>query len=155
MDMEDDSSAYATALLCSLQFSGVTFPRYFTLDLYNTVLCKVKPVNNLLLQLTISLAHQLSLAKVCNGGLPYSANVMTPGTGFNARNALTLQPDLSSFLNFPYAPKPELILCNLVNQYTGEQSPLCTRSLLRQVVLEARENHGIEFVSAKCNANER
>jgi len=138
-------SAYATALLRSLQFSGVKFLRYFTVDLYNNVRCKVKPVDQLLLQSNISLEHQLSIAEVCYGGLRYSADVMTAGTGLDARNVLTIQPDLSSFRNLPYAPKSALVMGDLVNQYTGEQSPLCTRSLLRQVVQDAKEYYNIQF----------
>ena len=140
-------SAYATALLRSLQFSGVKFVRYFTVDLYNNVRCKVKPVDQLLLQSNISLEHQVSVAEVCYGGLPYSADAMTPGTGLNARNVLDIQPDLSSFRNLPYAPKSALVMGNLFNQYTGEPSPLCTRSILQRVLQDAKESHNIEFVS--------
>jgi len=145
-------SAYAIALLRSLQFSGVKFLRFFTVDPFNNIRCKVKPVDNLLLSLQksnnnslISLEHQLSVAEVCYGGLRYSADVMTPGSGLDARNVLTLQPDLSSFRNLPYAPKSALVMGNLKNQYTGEQSPLCTRSLLQRVVRDAKEKHNIEF----------
>ncbi|KAL3928940.1 MAG: hypothetical protein SGBAC_012423 [Bacillariaceae sp.] len=71
---------------------------------------------------------------------------MTPGTGLNARNVLTIQPDLASFRNLPYAPKSALIMGNLMShQHTGEQSPLCTRSLLQWVVQDAKETHNIGF----------
>lgn len=146
----EQESAYATALLRSLQFSKVKFLRYFTIDLYNNVRCKVKPVDQLLrLQSKRTLNHQLSIAEVCYGGLPYSADVMVPGTGLNARNVLTIQPDLLSFRNLPYAPKSALVMGNLVDQYTGEQSPLCTRSLLRRLLHEAKEKHNLGFVSRK------
>lgn len=149
--LQQVQSAYATALLRSLQFSGVKFLRYFTVDLYNNVRCKVKPVDQLLLQSSnISLEHQVSVAEVCYGGLPYSADVITPGTGLNARNVLIIQPDLTSFRNLPYAPKSALIMGNLMNQYTGEQSPLCTRSLLQRLVQDAKETHNIGFVSKLC-----
>ena len=143
-------SAYANALLRSLQFSGVKFLRYFTVDLHNNVRCKVKPVDQLLQQPNLSLEHQLSVAEVCCGGTRYSADAMVSGTGLDARNVLIMQPDLSSFRNLPYAPKSAVVMSNLRNQYTGEESPLCARSLLRRVIRDAKEKHNIGFVSELC-----
>jgi glutamine synthetase len=147
---ENQESAYATALLRSLHFSGVQFLRYFTVDVNNNVRCKVKPVDHLLKNGngTTTLDSQVSVAEVCFAGLPHYADHMIDGTGMNARNVLKTQPDLSSFRILPYAPKSALVMCNLLDQYSDEPSPLCTRGLLSKVVKEAAEKHNIAFVSS-------
>jgi glutamine synthetase len=151
------SSAYATALLRSLHFSGVKFLRFYTVDVCNNVRCKVKPVDHLLLKNNnnnnnnnnnvLSLDHQVSVAEVCYAGLPYYADYMIDGTGMNAKNVLMIQPDLNSFRILPYSPKSAIVMGNLYDQYTNESSPLCTRSLLGKVVQDAIEKHNITFVS--------
>lgn len=141
-------SAYTKALLRSLQFSGVQFLRYVAVDPYNNLRAKVKPINHMLKQkntITISLDQQVSIAEICLGGLPYHADVMIDGTGMDARNVLTIQPDPESLRILPYAPKTAIVLGNLKNQYTDEDSPFCTRSLLAKLVKEAAEQHNIAF----------
>jgi glutamine synthetase len=148
---ETQESAYATALLRSLHFSGVQFLRYFTVDVNNNVRCKVKPVDHLLKNAnatTTTLDSQASVAEVCFAGLPYYSDFMIDGTGMNARNVLKIQPDLGSFRILPYAPKSALVMGNLLDQYSDEPSPLCTRGLLSRVVQEAAEKHNIAFVSS-------
>ena len=149
---EDVSSAYATALLRSLHFSGVKFLRYFTVDACNNVRCKAKPVDHLLLQngtsaSAVTLEEQVSIAEVCYAGLPYYADYMVEGTGITAQNVVKIQPDLQSFRILPYAPKSAIVMGNLIDQYRNEPSPLCTRGLLGKVVREAKEKHYIAFVS--------
>jgi len=140
------SSAYATALLRSLHFSGVRFLRYCTVDACNNVRCKVKPVDHLLLQQGVTtLDDQVSIAEVCYAGLPYHADAMVEGTGLDAKNVLILKPDLNSFRILPYARKSAIVLGNSFDQFSNETSPLCTRSMLGRVVREAREHHNIAF----------
>lgn len=151
------SSAYTTALLRSLHFSGVKFLRFFTVDVCNNVRCKVKPVDHLLLKknnqnnnnmaVASSLDYQVSVAEVCYAGLPYYSDHIIDGTGMNAKNVLVIQPDLNSFRILPYAPKSAIVMGNLYDQYTNEPSPFCTRSLLGKVVYDAVEEHNITFVS--------
>jgi hypothetical protein len=104
---QTQDSAYATALLRSLQFSGVQFLRYFTVDVCNNVRCKVKPVDHLLKagNGVVTLENQVSIASVCYAGLPFYADSMIAGTGMDARNVLTIQPDLNSFRILPYAKR--------------------------------------------------
>jgi len=149
---EDVSSAYATALLRSLHFSGVKFLRYFTVDVCNNIRCKVKPVDHLLLLQNnlngagvVTLEHQVSIAEICYAGLPYYADAAVEGTDMTARNVLMIQPDLQSFRILPYASKSAIVMGNLMDQYTNELSPLCTRGLLGKVVREAKEKHNIAF----------
>ena len=152
------SSAYTTALLRSLHFSGVKFLRFFTVDVCNNVRCKVKPVDHLLLKkknnnnnnnvaVVSSLDYQVSVAEVCYAGLPYYSDHIIDGTGMNAKNVLVIQPDLTSFRILPYAPKSAIVMGNLYDQYTNKPSPFCTRSLLGKVVYDAVEEHNITFVS--------
>lgn len=148
-------SAYTTALLRSLQFSGVKFVRFFSVDVCNNVRCKVKPVDCLMDDLNddtvqVSLNDKVSIASVCFAGLPYYADYMINGTGMTARDVLKLQPDLQSFRILPYAPKSAVMMCNVHDQYTDEPSPLCTRGLLCKVVDEAAKQHNIAFVSLCC-----
>lgn len=148
----EPSSAYATALLRSLHFSGVQFLRYFTVDVCNNVRCKVKPVGHLL-QNQKGLEGEVSIASVCYAGLPYYADYMIANeTGLDATTVQTVQPDLNSFRILPYAPKSALVMGNLFEQHnsnssSNEPSPLCARGLLRKVVQEAAEKHNIAFVS--------
>ena len=143
------SSAYATALLRSLHFSGVKFLRYCTVDACNNIRCKAKPVDQLLLSQNdrVTLNDQVSIAEVCHAGLPYYADTMVEGTGLTAKKVLILKPDLHSFRILPYAPKSAIVFGYSIDQFTNEPSPLCTRSLLRKVVRDAREQHNIAFVS--------
>ena len=150
----DVSSAYATALLRSLNSSGVRFLRYCTVDACNNTRCKVKLVEKLLSQpRPVTLNDQVSIAEVCHAGLPYYADVMIEGTGTTAKNVLILQPDLSSFRILPYAKKTAIVMGNSFDQFTNEPSPFCSRSLLGRVVREAREQHNIAFVSGTCSSN--
>lgn len=142
------SSAYATALLRSLHFSGVKFLRYCTVDVCNNIRCKAKPVDQLLSQHgRVTLNDQVSIPEVCYAGLPYYADAMIEGTGLTAKKVLILQPDLHSFRILPYAPKSAIVMGNSIDQFTDESSPLCTRSLLSKVVRDAREQHNIAFVT--------
>jgi glutamine synthetase len=138
-------SAYATALLRSLEFQGVQFLRFVTVDACNNIRCKVRPIAHLLKQKTLE--NQVSVAAVCYAGLPYYADLMIAGTGMDARNVLILQPDLNSFRNLPYAPKTAMVMANVKDQYTNEPSPLCPRSLLQTVLQTAAEKYNIGFVS--------
>ena len=143
------SSAYATALLRSLQFSGVKFLRYCTVDACNNIRCKAKPVDQLLLSKhgRVTLNDQVSIAEICHAGLPYYGDAMVEGTGLTAKKVLILQPDLHSFRILPYAPKSAIVMGYSIDQFTNEPSPYCTRSLLRKVVRDAREQHNTAFVS--------
>lgn len=142
--------AYTTALLRSMQFSGVQFLRYVTVDACNNIRCKVVPVKHL--QRTNNntttascLNNQVSIASVCYAGLPHFADIMIEGTGMNAKHVLTVQPDLNTFRNLPYARKTALVIGDLLDQYTDEPSPLCTRTLLKSVLQQAAELHNITF----------
>lgn len=145
----DETSAYTTALLRSLKFSGVQFLRYCTVDACNNLRVKAKPVQHLLRSSSpaVSLKDQVSIAEVCYAGLPSYADAMVAGTGLNAQNGLILQPDLQSFRILPYAPKSAVVFGNSVDQYTHEPSPFCTRSLLGRLVAEAQQKHNLAFVS--------
>ena len=141
---KDEKSAYATALLRSLQFSGVKFLRYFTVDICNNIRCKVKPVDQLLKSETLD--NQVSVAECCYGGLPPSADILIEGTGMmSARNVLTIQPDLQSFRNLPYAPTSAVVIGNLIDQYNNEPSPLDTREVLSRMVRYAAEKYNISI----------
>ena len=152
----DATSAYATALLRSLHFSGVQFIRYCTVDAFNNIRCKGKPVEHLLLQqrgtsdgsTSSGLEGQVGIAEVCYAGLPYYVDTAIDGTGMTAANVLILQPDLYSFRILPYSPKSAVVMGNSVDQYDAQKpSPFCCRSLLGRVVREAKEQHNIAFVS--------
>lgn len=158
LQTQNEKSASAIALLRAMQFGGVKFLRYFTVDVCNNIRCKVKPVDQLLSTLTnegssssssssSGLDYQVSIAEVCYGGLPSYADYMIDGTGLSARNVLTIQPDLNSFRNLPYASKSAIVMGNLVDQYTNEPSPFDTRGLLSKVIQDAAEKHNIAFVS--------
>ncbi|CAB9505938.1 Type-1 glutamine synthetase [Seminavis robusta] len=138
-------SAATTALLRSLQFSGVQFLRFVTVDACNNIRSKVKPVKYLLNQEAKSLDKQVSIAAVCFAGLPHHADYMVDGSGMDARNVLSVQPDLGTFRVLPYAPKSAIVMGNLMDQYTDEPSPFCTRTVLRKVVEQAAQQHNIAF----------
>jgi len=128
----DATSAYATALLRSLHFSGIQFLRYCTVDAFNNIRCKVKPVEHLLLQQRDTSARQrndgstrtssglegrVAIAEICCAGLPYYADTAIDGTGMTAANGLTLRPDLHSFRILPYSPKSAVVMGNSVDRY--------------------------------------
>lgn len=137
--------AYTTALLRSLQFSGVKFLRYFIVDVFNNIRSKAKPIDILLKKDVASLNQEVSMAEVCCGGVPFYADSMQPNTGLDARKVLSIQVDPASVRVLPYAPKSAIVLGDLIDQFTGEVSPLCTRSLLRRVVQRAALQHDIAF----------
>lgn len=138
-------SAYTTALIRSMQFSGVQFLRYMTVDACNNIRCKVKPVKHLLRSNATSLNNEVSIASVCYAGLPHFADYMIDGTGMDAKHLLAVQPDLSTFRNLPYAPKTAVVIGDLRDQYSEQPSPLCSRTVLRNVVQQAAEQHNLAF----------
>lgn len=141
-----DESGFTVALLRSLQFSGVKFLRYFVIDAFGNTRCKVRPIDDLLRQgHGVSLRHQASIAAVCFAGLPFYADVMVHGSGMDAKNVLTIEPDMNSLRILPYAPKSAIVIGDALDQYTNAASPLCTRSVLKRVIREAEEKHNVSF----------
>jgi len=142
---EDESSACSTALLLSLHFSGVRFLRYFTVDAFNNVRCKAKPVENLLSQ-KHGLEDGVSIAEICYAGLPRYADMAVSQTGLTAAKSLVVRPDLSTLRILPYAPSSAMVLGWSVDPFANnDDSPYCTRSLLRRVVRAAKRDHNVAF----------
>lgn len=145
------------AILRSLRAAGVKFLRYTIVDAYNTIRCKLVPLNHTMAMLpsrnqristafsTPPMDNPVSIAEVCFAGLPTHADVPVASSNLTARNVLTLQPDFASLRVLPYAPHTAMIMCTAHNQQTKELSPLCTRGLLERVLYEARERMGVEF----------
>ena len=152
---QEAASSATKALLRSLDFQGVQFLRFMTIDACNNIRCKVRPVPYLLKQQNSSpdtsiLDTSVSVATVCYAGLPYYADYMIPGTGMNARHVQSLKPDMNTFRVLPYASKSATMICNFSDQYTNEPSELCTRTLLQTVVDKAASlnigfNVGVEL----------
>jgi glutamine synthetase len=140
--------AYTKALLRTLQFSGVQFLRYVTVDPYNTIRAKAIPIPHLLKRgknKLLTLHQQTSIAAVCNGGLPSYADLMVEETGLSTCNVLSIHADPASLRILPYAKKTAVVMGNFHDQYSDEVSPYCTRSLLSKVVQNATEEHNIAF----------
>ncbi|KAL7529814.1 hypothetical protein ACHAXR_003171, partial [Thalassiosira sp. AJA248-18] len=145
------------AILRSLRAAGVKFLRYAVVDAFNTIRCKMVPLNHAIASLpsrtqrnhAVSLSSPLdnpvSIAEICFAGLPAHADVPVASSNLTARNVLTLQPDFSSLRVLPYAPRTAMIMCTAHNQQTKYLSPFCTRGLLERVLHEAREGMGVEF----------
>ncbi|KAG7361714.1 glutamine synthetase [Nitzschia inconspicua] len=138
-------SAYTKALLRSLQFQGVQFLRYVTLDPYNNIRARVVPITHVLKKKNISLHNQCSIAEICLGGLASYADVMVEGTGLTARNVLAVVADPETLRVLPYNTKSAVIIGNLHDQYTDEVSPFCSRSRLEMLVRDAAEQHNVAF----------
>jgi len=143
-----DENAATTALLHTMQFAGVKFLRYMSVDACNSIRCKAVPLHHL--AKTKRLKHQVSIAQVCFAGLPTYGDFMLESTGLDAQHILTLEPNLESLRILPYAPTSAVVLGTAWDPSTKSVSPLCTRGLLSRVVETARQ-HGIEFVSLFCN----
>lgn len=141
----DVERAYTKALLRSLQFQGVQFLRYITLDPYNNIRAKAVPIDQLLKKRYPTLHQQCSIAEVCHGGVASYADVMVEGTGLSARNVLAVMADPETLRVLPYNTKSAIVMGNLHNQYTDEVSPYCTRSRLAKLVQDAVDQHNIAF----------
>jgi glutamine synthetase len=158
-----------TALLRTLQLTGVKFLRYMTVDVCNSIRCKAVPLDHLLLQYpprreigTEQQYHHpvhsaaVSIAQVCMAGLPsFGDLVLADATGLNAQDVLVIHPDWSTLRVLPYAPKSAVVLGTLHHPPKpaalrqpgdGSMSPLCTRGLLQRVVETAELDHDIGFV---------
>lgn len=168
---DDQSEAYTLALLRSLKTSGVQFLRYFTVDVCNNIRCKVKPIDHLLFQFEQQndhhtthqyqqrALHRYHTAEINCGGLPYHTDAAVLGTGLDATNVVIVQPALQSLRILPSSSnkfksqaasavnKSAIVMGTLLDQYTHQPSPFCTRSVLRRVVREAAVQHNIAFVS--------
>ena len=144
-DNNKNESGLTKALLRSLNFSGVQFIRYLTVDPYNTIRAKAVPVQHLLKKDVDSLDHQVSVAEVCYGGLPSYADVMLDGTGMSPRNVCSIVADPGTLRILPYAKKTAVVMSKFQNQYTDEPSPFCGRSRLIKVIQEAAETHNVAF----------
>eukprot|EP00934_Nitzschia_sp_Nitz4_P008597 Nitzschia sp. Nitz4//scaffold280_size24494//7710//9206//NITZ4_008391-RA/size24494-snap-gene-0.36-mRNA-1//1//CDS//3329545588//8587//frame0 len=138
--------AYTTALLRSLQFSGVKFIRYLMVDSSNNIRAKVKPIDFLLRKQAL-LDNQASIAKVCVAGMTSYEDSVVPGTGLSAKDYLVLQPDISTFRILPYAPTTAVVMANLKEPFSngGGRSSLDTRHILQAVMDKAAAEHQIEF----------
>lgn len=134
------------ALLRSLQFNGVKFLRFASLDATGNIRAKVRPIDSLLKQHSSSLNDQTSIATVCFAGLPYYADMMIPGTGLDAKDVCKIKPDLNSFRILPYAPKTAMVMGYIMNQYSNESSEFCCRAILQRVIQEAADKYNIAFV---------
>ena len=161
----DETMLYAIALLKSLKYNGgIKFLRYLTIDVCNNIRCKVIPIDHLLQKASeciddeedsdssnnFSLNYQVSIATICYGGLPYYADSMITGTNITASNVVIIKPDISTLqVNLPYVKHTACVLGTIHDQYsnTNVPSPLCTRTILQNVINDAKRNHNIEFVS--------
>lgn len=140
-----DKDGAAIALLHTLQFAGVKFVRYMTVDVCNSIRSKAVPLHRL--AQSGDWNHQVSIAKVCFAGLPSYGDCMMEATGLDARNILTLQPDLSTLTILPYALTSSVVMGIACDPSRGGSvSPLCSRGLLMRVT-ETAKQHGIHFVS--------
>ena len=145
---EFQEAAYSTALIRSLQHGGVKFLRYLTVDVCNNLRCKAIPIDYLLRNdgIIASLNCLVSVATVCYAGLPFYADSIVQDSGMDARNQITIKPDLFTLRVLPYAPKTAMVLGTLHDQYSNELSPVCTRGLLKKIVKDAAEKQNIAFV---------
>ena len=71
--------------------------------------------------------------------------VVLPETNIDARDVLTMTPDLSSLRIVPYCNSSAMVFGTLHDQRTGVLSEFCTRGLLARVVNTAKEKIGIGF----------
>ena len=149
-ELQKLESSYATALLRSLKYGGIKFLRYTTIDCCNNLRCKVVPIDHLLRSSSVSLTNQVSIAKVCYGGLPYYGDVMIDNeTNINAQHVLSIKPDMNTLQVLPYANKTAMVL-GTIHDTTSNAKPsstLCTRSILQSVIDDAANLYNIEFVS--------
>lgn len=142
--VEENLAATNNALLRALRSAGVQFLRYLSVDPYNNYRSKAVPLNRLLNN-SMRLDNQVSMAEVCFGGLPSHADVIVEGTTIDARRVLVVKPDFNTLRILPYARKTAMIIGNMHDPSTDTLSPLCTRGLLARVVETAEEKHGIIF----------
>ena len=159
-----ETSLYAIALLKSLKYNGnIKFLRYLTIDICNNIRCKVIPIDHLLRKASntttdddedndeptiFSLNCQVSIATICYGGLPYYADSMVQGTNITASNVVIIKPDISTLqVCLPYVKHSACVIGTLHDQYTNVPSPLCTRTILQNVMNDAAKHCNIEFVS--------
>jgi glutamine synthetase len=173
------------ALLHTLQYANIKFLRYASIDISNSIRTKVIPIKNLLQSQRQQQKYQnnnnnnsnhhhhhksvfddqISIAKVCMGGLPSYADVVLPDTNLSARHVLIVQPDISSLRILPYAPSSAMVFGTLhkrrsvpviadgdghgsegdSNDTYGELSEFCTRGLLQRVLQTAKDKLGIGF----------
>lgn len=144
------------ALLHTLQYANIKFLRYASIDITNSIRTKVIPIQNLL-QRKGKIHDQVSIAKVCMGGLPSYGDIVIPETNLSARHVLIVQPDISSLRILPYTSSSAMVFGTLHkrrklgsatddndNLY-GEVSEYCTRSLLQRVLQTAKDDLGIAF----------
>lgn len=142
----ETNRAAIKALLRSLQFHGVKFLRFTSLDATGNIRAKVRPIDSLLTHPFSSLSDQASIATVCFAGLPYYADTMIPGTGLDAKDVCKIDPDLNSLRILPYAPKSAMVMGYIINQYSNESSEFCCRAVLQRVIKEAADKYNIAFV---------
>ena len=75
----------------------------------------------------------------------YGDVIILPETNIDARDVLTMTPDLSSLRILPYCNSSAMVFGTLHDQRTGVLSEFCTRGLLARVVNTAKEKIGIGF----------
>lgn len=137
-------SGASIALLRALRCAGVEFLRLAVVDAVGSIRCKATPIDYVIGK-GGGFDGLVSIAEACVAGMATYADLIIPRTNTNAKNVLTVKPDLNTLRILPYAEKSALVLGTLHHQRSGELSPLCTRGLLARVLDTAADDHGLVF----------
>ena len=140
--------AVVHSIRTALRFAGVNFLRFIAVDAFNSIRCKMVPLDQLTAETTVA------IAKVCLAGLPTFGDIVLPGTGLDAKDVVVVYPDYGSLRILPYANKTAVIFGTVHDVPSGQLSSICTRGLLLRVMETANKEHGITFnVGAELEFN--
>lgn len=142
------SDAVVHSMITALRFAGVNFLRFIAVDAFNSIRCKMVPLDQFTAETTVA------IAKVCLAGLPTYSDIVLPGTGLDAKGVVTVYPDYGSLRILPYANKTAVVFGTVHDVPSGRLSSICTRGLLLRVMETANNKHGIIFnVGAELEFN--
>jgi glutamine synthetase len=146
MAHSNDDTRLNESLFLALKQAGVKFVRYGSLDVASVIRSKSVPLKRLLANSSPEeVESHVVIAEVCFGGSTRYADMIVEGTHCTAESVLVLKPDLGSLRILPHARSNAMTLCSLHNQETGEASPFCTRTILKNTISRAASEMGIAF----------
>ena len=139
LDILNSPNDLVNSMLTALKFGGIKFIRFMAVDAYNSIRCKVIPLDQCEAGTTVA------IAKVCFAGLPPFGDVVLPDTGLDAKGVLIVSPDYGTLRILPYANKTAVVFGTAHDVPSRQLSNICTRGLLSRVLETAKTNHGITF----------
>ncbi|CAJ0634956.1 12849_t:CDS:2 [Entrophospora sp. SA101] len=130
-------------LITDLKSKGVKFVRLGFMDYCNLHRIRLVPIDRFFNDVV---NNGLSCAKALFG-LPFYMDTVSVGSGVGVADEMLLFPDLNTIKQIPYHPSHAHCHAFMKEKDASRSGfPLCTRTLLKNVLDKAEKEHGLKFL---------